>query len=484
VNLLPPRSLRNQLLLGILLPVLAFLVLNTYVLYQQALSAADTAYDRTLLASAKAIGEQLEVVPDATLGHRLLGSLTYAALEAFEADNRSRLYYRVTGFSGELVSGFADLPPWDGTLPQRTLYAALVHFYDDHYQGVPVRVAVLLQPVAGVHGLGMATIQVAETLELRQTLARQILLDMVWRQSLLIALIGLVVYVAVQRATLPVRRLSAALAERPENDLSPIDSAAAPTELLPLVQATNQHMARLSALLQHQKRFIRDTSHQIKTPLAVLRTQLQSALRGDVDTQLALREMMQTVDGATELANQMLALAKIEQLRIQSDVPVVVWAEALRTVALDVSALVADKQLDFEWLLDPAAATMRVRAHEWSLKELARNLLHNAIRHSAPGGALRIELKIQPGTGWGQLTIEDSGGGLAQELLDNPFQPFHSAAHASHGSGLGLAICHGIVLTLGGQITLQNRLDERGHPLGLRACVRLPLVEPPYSTIT
>ena len=481
---LPPRSLRNQLMLGILLPVVAFLVLNAYVLYQQALSAANTAYDRTLLASAKAIGEQLEVVPDALHGHRLLGSLTYAALEAFEADNRSRLYYRVTGFSGELVAGFADLPPWRGTLPTNTLYAALVHFYDDHYQGEPVRVAVLLQPVAGVHGLGMATIQVAETLELRQTLARQILLDTLWRQSLLIALIGLVVFVVVQRATLPVRRLSAALAARPENDLSPLDSAAAPTELQPLLQATNQHMARLSDLLQHQKRFVRDTSHQIKTPLAVLRTQLQSALRGDVDTHLALREMMQTVDGATEMANQMLALAKIEQLRIQADVPVVAWAEALRAVALDVAALVADKQLDFELQLDPTASTLRVRAHEWSLKELARNLLHNAIRHSPPGGSLRIELQAGPEHSSAQLTIDDSGGGLPQDLLDNPFRPFHTAVHAPHGSGLGLAICHGIVQTLGGQIELQNRLDEHGRCIGLRACVRLPLAEPRYSTIT
>jgi len=216
----------------------------------------------------------------------------------------------------------------------------------------------------------------------------------------------------------------------------------------------------------------------------VLRTQLQSALRGDVDTHLALREMMQTVDGATEMANQMLALAKIEQLRIQADVPVVAWAEALRAVALDVAALVADKQLDFELQLDPTASTLRVRAHEWSLKELARNLLHNAIRHSPPGGSLRIELQAGPEHSSAQLTIDDSGGGLPQDLLDNPFRPFHTAVHAPHGSGLGLAICHGIVQTLGGQIELQNRLDEHGRCIGLRACVRLPLAEPRYSTIT
>ena len=98
--------------------------------------------------------------------------MLYAALEPFEADNRSRMYYKVTGFQGEMVSGYAELPAYKGKLPDKGLYAALVDFYDDSYRGEAVRVAVLLQPVAGVNGQGMATIQVAETLELRQTLAR------------------------------------------------------------------------------------------------------------------------------------------------------------------------------------------------------------------------------------------------------------------------------------------------------------------------
>ena len=139
LHLRPPGSLRKQLMLGILVPVVIFLIVNAVVLYRQALRAADTAYDRTLLATAKAIGEQLEVVPDEERGSRLLDSVTYSALEAFEADNRSRIYYRVTGFSGELVSGFEDLPTWNGKIPMRTLYAALVDFYDDEFQGTPVR---------------------------------------------------------------------------------------------------------------------------------------------------------------------------------------------------------------------------------------------------------------------------------------------------------------------------------------------------------
>ncbi len=469
LHLRPLGSLRNQLMLGILVPVVIFLVVNAVVLYRQALRAADTAYDRTLLATAKAIGEQLEVVPDEHGGSRLLDSVTYSALEAFEADNRSRLYYRVTGFSGEVVSGYSELPPWNGQIPMRTLYAALVDFYDDEFQGTPVRVAVLLQPVSGPEGQGMATIQVAETLELRQTLAQQILIDTLWRQAALIALIGLVVFLVVQHATRPVRRLSEALSQRPENDLRPLDLSDAPLELKPLMVATNQHMARLSQLLEHQKRFVRDSSHQLKTPLAVLRTQLQSALRGDVEPTLALQEMMHTVQGATELANQMLALAKVEQLRNQTDAPVTDWAEAVRTVALDVSALVVDKHLDFDLDVHPVP----VRAHEWTLKELTRNLLHNAIRHTPPGGELHIRLRSEDGE-QGCLTIQDSGPGIPPDLKDRLFQPFATATGAAHGTGLGLSICHAIVQTLGGHLELRNRHDVDPASTGLRATVCLP----------
>ena len=132
------------------------------------------------------------------------------------------MFYRVSGFAGEMVSGFEDLPPWRGTPAAKGPYAALVDFYDEHFRGEPVRVAVLLQPVAGQDGRGMATIQVAETLELRQTLARQILFDTLWRQALLLLVITAVVVWVVQRATRPVRETQrtagAAQRERPGAD--------------------------------------------------------------------------------------------------------------------------------------------------------------------------------------------------------------------------------------------------------------------------
>ncbi len=487
-------SLRWQLMLGILLPVALFMGVSTVVLYRQALAAADTAYDRTLLASAKSIGEQLQLqMGGAGLAQgdlALQATLVYSSLEAFEADNRSRIFYRVSGFQGEMVSGFADLPPPRRQIPAQTVYAALVNFYDDTYRGEPVRMAVLLQPVAGHGGQGMATVQVAETLELRETLARHILIDTLWRQAALLVLIAAVVVWVVQRATRPVRELGAALAARSESDLSPLATPGAPQELRPLLDATNQHMARLSHLLAHQKRFVRDTSHQLRTPLAVLKVQVQSARRGDAPAEQALAEIEHTIDTATELANQMLALAKAEQLQQGranhgsdggplAEVPVLDWAPVVRQVALDLSALMGERQLDFG--LSMPDQPVWVAAHEWTLRELTRNLLHNAIKHSPTGAQLDVHLHTDGG--WAALVISDRGPGISAALRPHLFQPFARESaqagddppHLGQGAGLGLAICHGLVLALGGGLSLDNR-EQHGRVLGLDAVVRLPLV--------
>jgi two-component system sensor histidine kinase TctE len=461
-------SLRRTLLVGILVPVFAFVLLNAVSLYRQALAAADTAYDRTLLASAKSIGELLEVTGEDG-APELRSTLPYSALEAFEADNRSRMYYKVSGFGGEMVSGFDDLPAARPPAGRPSVYAALVHFYDDRVHGEPVRMAVLLQPVAGTAGQGMATIQVAETLELRHTLARQLLVQTLWQQLLLVALIAAAVVFVVQRATRPVRELSQRLQARSETDLSPLSTGDAPRELRPIVEATNQVMARLGHLLEHQKRFVRDASHQLRTPLAVLKTQVQSARRGDVEPALALAEIGATVERATELANQMLSLAKVEQLRHQGQAPVVDWAGIVRAVSLDVSALIAAAQIDFEIEAEPAA----VRSHEWALRELTRNLLHNAIKHTPAGGHLAVRLHVD--AGHAVLTVADTGTGIGDGQRQRLFQPFATeASRLSDGSGLGLAICLEVVQALAGSIRLDNR-EQGGRVEGLDAIVRLPL---------
>ena len=460
------RSLRRQLLAGILIPLVLIVAFNTWSLYRQALAALNTAYDRTLLASAKSLGESLDVRGEGDAA-RLQANVPSAALEAFEADLQSRMAYRISTRQGVLLSGYDDLPMWHGQIPMQPPYAALVDFYDGQFRGEPVRMAVLLQPVASTTGRDVAVVQVAETLEIRHALARQILWDTLARQAALIALIAATVIVVVQRATRPVRALSHELQARPDDDLRPIAAPDAPRELQPLIAATNEHMRRQSDLLAQQQRFVRDASHQLRTPLAVLKAQVQSARRGDVAPPEALAEIEHTVDRATQLANQMLALAKVAQLQQQADVAPAQFDEVVRAVALDVAPLIAGKGLDFDLQTEPVT----LRAHDWMLRELTRNLLHNAIRHTPAGGLLAITL-VRAGD-QARLTVADGGPGVAPELAERLFQPF-SAGAGGTGSGLGLAICHEIVQTLGGRIQLVNRMHN-GRVDGLDAIVSLPI---------
>lgn len=459
-------SLRSHLLWGILLPVALFILIDSVVVYRQALAAVNTAYDRTLLASAKAIGEHISADGEADAA-TLSAKVPYAALEVFEADNRSRMIYRISNTAGVLVDGFADLPAWHGTLPVQGPYAALADFYDGSYRGEEVRVAVLLQPVAVNSARIMAVVQVAETLELRRALARQILLDTLWRQLALISIVALVVVVVVQRATRPVRQISKRLQARRADDLTPLSAADAPLELQPLLDATNTTMSRLQHLLDNQKRFVRDAAHQLRTPLAVLKVQVQSALRGDVAHQQALLEINHTVERATTLANQMLSLAKVAQLSHEHAQHGVDWDGVLREVALDLAPLMAERELDF----DIETAATPIQTHDWMLRELSRNLLHNAIRFCPPRGKLTVQLVCD--AQMATLTISDSGPGIGAELAVRLFQPFSSGA-AHSGSGLGLAICQEITKALNGEIELRNR-TANGQVFGCDAIVRLPL---------
>jgi two-component system sensor histidine kinase TctE len=256
--------------------------------------------------------------------------------------------------------------------------------------------------------------------------------------------------------------------QREEGDLTPIEASDIPLEIQPLTDATNQVMQRLQHVLDHQKRFVRDAAHQLRTPLAVLKVQVQSALRGDMPASVALQEIQETVDRATALANQMLSLAKVEQLRQLQDFETLDWAEIVREVALDVSPLIAEKDLNFEITTLPC----RVQAHDWMLRELTRNLLHNAIHHTPPHGNLSVS--IQPQGDIALLTIRDTGTGIDEGMRQRLFQPF-ATGDTKSGSGLGLMIAREITLALGGTIQLGNRM--RGEVvIGLDACIFIPLI--------
>lgn len=458
-----PISIRRRLTLWILAALVTFLVIDTTVIYQNTLESINVAYDRTLLASARAIGDTIRYDDG-----KLSATLPYAALEVFEAVTRGRIVYRVNDFEGGFLTGYPDLRAHDGVFPKRTAYPALVAFYEDSFENESVRVAAMLQPVYVGDGYRMVTVQVAETMTLRHAQARQALLSTLDRQLLFLMLLATLIWWLIARGMRPVSVLRRELLERDPDSLAAITTPA-PRELKPIVEALNEVMARLKRVLDNQQRFVRDASHQLRSPLAVLKAQVQNAQRGDVPPYVAFDELAASVDRATRVANQMLAIAKVAQLDGMPEAIAVTTDLVLlaRDVAVECSPLIADKRLEFS-LDAPEGESLVFRGHEWLIRELFRNLMSNAIRHTPRGGALGIDIRPQ-----GQLllmSVWDSGSGLDRERLGKLFEPF-SSGDPNVGSGLGLVICRDICTSIGARLILRNRdLDEPGAQ-GLRATV-------------
>ncbi|WP_263771010.1 sensor histidine kinase [Propionivibrio soli] len=443
-------SVRSYVLAWIIVPIFAILIADTYFLYESALHSVNVAYDRTLLATTHSVGDSVRFENGS---YRL--SLPLALFEVYEADQSGRYFYRVSNSNGELVSGDEDLPPFHGSLPKNAAYPAIVQFYEDVFRGEPIRVAVLFQPVFSNDDSGTVIIQVAEPMKIREDSARDILRNTLFRQGILILVICLAVYVSVTRALKPLNQLRHELDRRSASDLSELTLRTNLLELRTVTHAMNKLMERLSLLINQQKRFIANASHQLRTPLAVLKTQLQSGLRGDAPSDEVLNEISGTVERTINLANQMLLLAKIEQRRSQGMTDRCHLGNLAREAVLELSPLIADKNLDFEIDHDDSL----IHGDAWLVGELIRNLLSNAIRHTPEGQKLGIDIRGHGGSV--RLLVWDTGGGLPAEQLGQVFEPF-SSSFSTQGSGLGLAISREIVTSLDGQIELANRDHGEG----------------------
>lgn len=444
-------QLRRYLLAWTLLPIAGFMVLDGFSLYQSTQRATEAAHDRLLEATARQIGDLIHIERE-----QLSIRVPLAMIEALEGAGGSRMYYRVLGFDGRSLAGDDALP-----LPEDD--NALRQHYLAEVDAAPVRVVALRQPIEMSQGRGVAIILVAETLEARRQQATLLLRDMLLRQGLLMALIAIVVWLAVDRGLRPLQALRRELRERgADAGASPLRSRG-PEELQPVIDEMNALLSRQRELLEQQRRFVADASHQLRTPMAVLKTQLQSAQHGD-----SLEPLTRTVDRVTRLADQLLNKARLEHSQaLQAPEPLAMDAIA-REVVLALSPLLAQRHLAFE--LD-ASAVPAVRGNRWMAGELIANLLSNAIRHTPAGAALGIGFACE--AGHLTMTVWDSGPGIAESARASLFQPF--AAGGSGGAGLGLSICLDIARAMQASITLDNRLAPDGRVLGLDARVRWPL---------
>lgn len=458
-------SLRGTLLRWLLVPAMILLPLNALFTYREGVAVANAAYDRSLLLSARTIAERLRVERG-----RLTVDLPYAALDMAENDLGGRLFYRVTGIRNDFLAGFDDFPPLPPDLPLSAAYPALVRFYDAGYRGHQVRVAAFHQPINEGAVTGMALVQVAETFESRDALTERILLDMLRRQALLIGAVIVLILVGVARGLRPLDRLRDNLEHRGIQDLTPLDESTVPAETRAFVAALNRYIGRLAELVELRKRFIANAAHQLRTPIAVLKTQIGVAQREPDDA--ALRPIVDAMEATTQtaarLANQLLSLTRAEH-GVTARGETVDLVELSRNVCLELAPRAMDCGIDLGHDAGDAAAPMVVRGDAVLLHEMLVNLIDNAAKYAGRGA--RVTVRLASAGNLCSLTVEDSGPGISIEERRHVRKRFYRVpGQAIPGSGLGLAIVDEIVSQHRGRIELEDA--ELG---GLKVRVELPL---------
>jgi two-component system sensor histidine kinase TctE len=255
--------------------------------------------------------------------------------------------------------------------------------------------------------------------------------------------------------------LQKAVSERSHRDLSPLQEKDTTAEVQPLVRSINDLMARLSEVLDAQNRFIADAAHQLRTPLAGLKTQIELALRQNnaaVSAQ-TMPKLLVSADRMTRLVNQLLALARNEP-KAES---------AIQMIPMDLGVLASN--ITMEWVplalekdidlgFEAPQSQVIIQGDAARIKDLIDNLIDNAVRYTASHGQITVCVSKDGGP---RLTVIDNGPGIPSEHRERVFERFYSVlGNAANGSGLGLAIVREIARMHGATTHIDSATNGTG----------------------
>ncbi|HEY2925831.1 sensor histidine kinase [Piscinibacter sp.] len=455
------RSLFGEILDWMLAPLLLLWPMSVVLTWLVAQGIANKPFDRELAEMVRVLSKQVTVQAAAGATPVARFTLPAGASEILHTDEADDIYYQVLGLRGEFLSGDRALPvPAD----EDRAPPGELHFRDDTLNNESVRVAYLWVDVPGRPPTAAPLVQVAETLGKRSRLATEIIKGVILPQFVILPLAVLLVWLALARGIAPLNELQRRIRKRDSSDLSPIDERDAPEEVSPLVRAINDLLARLDQSISSQKHFLADAAHQLKTPLAGLRTQAELAQReidtGASDPQAVKRSLQQIAlssQRAAHMVNQLLAMARAEDKEHASHQQNVNLARLATETVRDFVPRAMEKRIDLGYEGPESTAVTTVRGHALLLRELIRNLVDNALQYTPAGGTVTVRVVHDP---FGQvvvLQVEDSGPGIPAAEREQVFQPFYRVLGTQvDGSGLGLAIVREIAQQHGAEIALED----------------------------
>lgn len=446
-------SLRRRLILWLLVPMVALSALILANVSYSAQNTANQVYDRVLRGSGLAIAERVVVAENG----QLEVDVPYVALEMLTSAAHDRVYYRVDS-NGALITGYDDLPGSDAS---RALASGQSAVYDASYRGAEIRVIAIAGAASGTRKSIPFTVFVAETTQARQNLVQQMVVSAAWRLAATIAAALLIVWLGVQWGLRPLATLEGALGRRSPNDLRPILHEV-PREVQRIVEAINELISRLASALESQKRFTGNAGHQLRTPLAVVKAQLELALRETDPAQMrsAIHEAQRATQHSERLVEQLLLLARVDaESGGRGDFETFDLSGVARDTTSDYAT--ATRGQGFDLGFEQANGSADILGHKTLVAEALGNLIQNAMAYCPDGS--RITVRTSSDTGGPVLEVEDDGPGIPQEQRQEVRERFvRLGANDSAGSGLGLAIVQEIAALHGGSLELAEGAGGKG----------------------
>ncbi|MFA7503076.1 MAG: sensor histidine kinase N-terminal domain-containing protein [Burkholderiaceae bacterium] len=462
------RSLFGEILDWMFAPLLLLWPLSVAITFLAARSLADAPFDRSLRDRTVVLSQQVLMVED-----RSRISLPQAAHELLRADDLEPVIFQVKDSRGDLVAGEDGLPApsiYDFPEPGR------VKLRTSEHRGTEVRIAyTYVSPVRMDQRSSPVLVQVAEPLDERNRLANEIIKGVLFPQFLILPLAVGLVWFGLSRGLAPLKSMQQRIRARRPDDLSPLDVQDTPEELVPLVDSFNDLLRRLNQNLSTQRRFLADAAHQMKTPLAGIRTQAELAerLTDPAERVRSLSQLSRSSARAAHMVDQLLALARTENMESAAPLQRVNLAAIAREAVADRAPLAVERGIDIGF---ESVGDAWVMGRPVLLAEMLDNLIDNALRYT-PGGGI-VTTRIHRLDGAIEIEVEDNGRGIPPVDREFIFERFYRVLDAqTEGSGLGLAIVREIVAQHEAWIEVRDGLPwppERGRGTGSAFVVRFP----------
>jgi len=436
-------SIRRRLLLFLLPPLTLLMLVGVFINYRTTTIFLRAAYDQKLADIARGLATQIQQ-----------GSPNPTAAPP-------GLLFSIVAPDGKSIAGQADLPAAPpGSLP--------LTYGDASLGGRDLRLATYRIPEA--------IITVAETDAARPNPGRFILASNWLVDFIQLDITLLIVWIGVHFGLKPLLAVRRQIEARSARDLSPLDTATVPAEVRPLVDALNLLLELLAGAAQAQSRFVADTAHQLRTPVAGLLGSLQVLMREPAaePLQSRLASLYEGVSTLSHSANQLLALARADRSTSLTD-------EFRRTDLKSVVERIVERNIDraVECGLDLGAecSPASVEANARLLDDMLGNLMDNALKYTPSGGRVTVRCGYDAGRPF--LEVEDNGPGIPESERPRVLERFYRIPGSPPGGcGLGLAIVAEIAKQHDARLSLESGAEGRGVKINLLfPAARAPVAE-------